>query len=86
MTRICLAYLDDVIAYTRSNYQHLRDLRAVFKRIRIAGLELKSSKCQLFRDEVLYLGHVVNAAGVSRDPAKRRVLSIWPVPETVRDV
>ena len=42
--------------------------------------------CQLFRDEVLYRGHVVNAAGVSPDSAKLRVLSTWPVPETVRDV
>ena len=86
ITRICLAYLDDVIVYSRSNYQHLRDLRAVFERISTAGLKLKPSKCQLFKDEVLYLGHVVNAAGVSPDPAKLRVLSTWPVPETVRDV
>ena len=86
MTRICLAYLDDVIVYSRHHCQHLRDLRAVFERLRVAGFKLNPSKCQLFRDEVLYLGHVVNAAGVSPDPAKLRVLSGWPVPETVRDV
>ena len=86
MTRICLAYIDDVIVYSRSKYQHLRDLRAVFERIRIAGLKLKPFKCQLFRDEVLYLGDVVNAAGVSPDPANLRVLSTWPVSQTVRDV
>ena len=84
MTRICLAYLNDMIVYSR--HQHLRDLSAVFERFRVAGLKLKLSKCQLFRDEVLYLGHVVNAAGLSPDQAKLRVLSIWPVPETVRDV
>ena len=86
MTRICLAYLDDVIVYSHHHSQHLRDLRAVFERLRVAGLKLKPSKCQLFRDEVLYLGHVVNATGVSPDPATLRVLSTWPVPETVRDV
>ena len=86
MTRICLAYLDDVIVYSRYYFQHLRDLRAVFERFRVANLKLKFAICQLFRDEVLYLGHVVNAAGVSPDPAKLRVLSTWPVPETIRDV
>ena len=85
MTRISLAYLDDVIVYSRHHFQHLRDLRGVFERLRVAGLKLKPSKCQLFRDEVLYLGHVVNAAGVSPAPAKLRVLSTWQVPETVRD-
>ena len=68
-----LAYIDDVIVYSRHYFQHLRDIRAVFERLRVAGLKLKPSKCQLFRDEVLYVGHVVNAAGVSPDPAKIRV-------------
>ena len=86
MTRICLAYLDDVIVYLRHYSQHLRDLRAVFERLRVAGLKLKPSKCQLFRNEILYHGHVANAAGVSPDPAKLFVLSTWPVPETVCDV
>ena len=74
MTRICLAYLDDVIVYSRHHFQHLRDLRAIFERLRVAGLKLKPSKWQLLRDEVLYLGHVVNAAYVTPDPAKLRVL------------
>ena len=86
MKRICLVYRDDVIVYSRHHFQHLRDFRAVFERLPVAGLKLKPSKCQLFRDEVVYLGHVVNAAGVSPDPAKLRVLSTWPVPDTVRDV
>ena len=86
MTRICLAYLDDVIVYSRDHSQHLRDLRAVFERLRVAGLKLKPFKCQLFKDEVLYLGHVINADGVSPDPAKLRVLSTWPVPKTVCDL
>ena len=34
----------------------------------------------------MYLGHVVNAAGVSPESAKLRVFSTWPTPETVRDV
>ena len=86
MTRICLVYLDDVIVYSRHHSLHLRDLRAVFERFRIACLKLKPSKCQLFRDKVLYFGHVGNAAGDSPDPAELRVLSTWLVPETVRDV
>ena len=68
MTRISLAYLDDVIVYSRSHFQHLRDLRAFVERLLVAGLKLEPSKCQLFRDEVLYLDHVVNASGHSPNP------------------
>ena len=53
MMRICLAYHDAVIVYSRHLFQHLRDLRAVFERLRVVGLKLKPSKCQLSRDEVL---------------------------------
>ena len=81
IARICLAYFDDVIVFSRRLHQHLDDLRAVFQRVLAAGLKLKPSKCQLFRDEVLYLGHVINATGIAPDPAKLRVLATWPVPE-----
>ena len=50
------------------------------------GLTLKPSKCALFRSKVLYLGTIVNAAGVALDLAKLRVLSNWRVLTTVGDV
>ena len=84
--RICLAYLDDVIAFSKKRTEHAGDLRAVFDRIRAAGLKLKPSKCSLFCDQVLYLGHVISADGVSPDPAKLRVLADWPLPTTVREM
>ena len=43
IARICLAYLDDVIVYSRRLSQHLDDLRAVFERLLVAGLKLKPS-------------------------------------------
>ena len=35
---------------------------------------------------MLYLGHVISAAGVSPDPAKFRVLADWPLPTTFREL
>ena len=86
ISQICLAYLDDVNVFSRSLTQHLDDLRAVFTRILGVGLKLKLLKCHLFRDEFLYLGHIINSSGVSPDPAKLRVLSTWPVPATVCEI
>ena len=58
----------------------------MFLRVRNAHFKLKPSKCALYCDEVLYLGHVITTAGTSPDPSKFLVLASWPVPETVRDV
>ena len=76
----CLAYLDDVIVFSKQLSKHVEDLRRVLDRIRAAGLKLKTTKCKLFSDEVLYLGHVISATGISPDPAKLRVLADWPAP------
>ena len=84
--RICLAYLDDVIVFSKRRAEHVNDLRVVLDRIRDAGLKLKPAKCKLFCEQVLYLGHVISAAGVSPDPAKLRVLAEWPLPKTVREL
>ena len=84
ITRICFAYLDDVIVFSKKRSIHISDLRSVHDRIRSAGIKLKPAKCSLFVDQVLYLGHLISAAGVSPDPAKHRVLVEWPRPSTVR--
>ncbi len=36
--------------------------------------------------EVLYLGHVVSAAGVRPNPAKTEAVSAYPVPKNVHDL
>ena len=73
--RICLAYLDDVIVFSKRRDKHVNDLRAVLDRIRDAGLKLKPAKCKLSCEQVLYLGHVISPSGVSPDPAKLGVLA-----------
>ena len=65
--RICLAYLDDVIVFSKRRDEHVNDLRAVLHRIRDAGLMLNPAKFKLFCEQVLYLGHVISPAGVSPD-------------------
>ena len=84
--RICLAYLDDVIVFSKRRAEHVNDLKAVLDRIQDAGLKLKPTKCKLFCEQVLYLGHIISAAGVSPDTAKLRVLAEWPLPTTVREL
>ena len=58
----------------------------MFDKIRDANLKLKPEKCNLFSDNVLYLGHVISATGISPDPAMLRVLANWLVHATVRDL
>ncbi|KAJ8402780.1 hypothetical protein AAFF_G00364520 [Aldrovandia affinis] len=64
----------------------LCNLREVFAAICQAGLRLNPKKCQLFRRETAFLGHVVSARGVSTNPAKIAAVHDWPIPTNVSDL
>ena len=66
--KICLSYLDNVIVFSKNRADHTADLSEVRDQICSAGFKLKPSKCALFREQVLYLGHVISFAGVSPIP------------------
>lgn len=83
---VLLVYLDDVIVFAKTIDEELTRLGMVFQRLRKAGLKLKAKKCHLFRESVLYLGHVVSREGVSTDPEKIRAVKEWPTPTSVKDV
>ena len=84
--RDCLIYLDDIVIFSNTFEEHVEKLQAVFKRLQEHGLKLKPSKCELFRSQVVYLGHVVSREGIQTDPSKIEALKSWPIPQCTKDV
>ena len=82
----CLLYIDDVIIFADSFEQHLERLSEVLSRLQTAGLKLSPKKCQLFKKQVCFLGHVVSEHGISTDPAKIRAVEQWSAPTDVHQV
>jgi hypothetical protein len=56
-------------------------MRAVLDALKANSLTVAVFKCNLNQPEVLFLGHIVSAAGVAADPAKVNVLQNFPVPK-----
>jgi len=83
---ILIIYLDDLLVFSQTFEEHLQHLDYVFTTIKKHGLKLKPSKCQLFRDEVPYLGHVISAEGVATDPEKVSAVEKWKRPVTVKQL
>ena len=86
MFEILLVYLDDIVIFSKSIEEHLERLDAVFTKLRQFGLKLELKKCNFFKKEVLYLGHLIGADGVATDPSKIAVVEKWPVPKTLKDL
>ena len=82
----CLVYLDDILVFGPDFETTLARLESVLDRLGAAGLKLKAKKCQLFQEEILFLGHVVSAAGIGADPAKCQQVRDWPVPRDLHEV
>ena len=84
--RDCLIYLDDIVVFSSTFEEHIERLESVFRRLQTNNLKLKASKCEFFRREVTYLGHVVSEAGIRTDPSKIEAVLNWPEPKTVKEV
>ena len=81
-----LCFLDDIIIFAADFHTHLHRLEEVLKRLRHAGLKLTPKKCELFKTEVRYLGHVVSQHGVATDPDKIKAVSEWKAPESITEL
>jgi hypothetical protein len=77
---VCILYLDDIILFSQDFQSHLHRLDMVLTRIEDAGLKLKPSKCDLFKKEIKYLGHIVSRDGIRTDSTKIEKVLNWPIP------
>jgi hypothetical protein len=81
-----LVYLDDIIVTSQTFDEHLELLKEVFRRLRSAKLRVNPDKCNFCRDQLRYLGHIVDQEGIRTDPDKVSAIAGWPTPTTVRRV
>ena len=65
-----IAYLDDIIIFSKTPQEHLSHICMVFENIKSANLSMKKSKCSSFSKEIQYLGHILSATGIRPLPSK----------------
>jgi hypothetical protein len=82
----CVVYLDDILIFSKGADEHVKHVEMVLQRLKQHQYFAKLSKCEFFKKEVHFLGHVVSAEGVKPDPKKLAVVKDWPRPYTVAEV
>ena len=81
-----VVFVDDILIYSQSKWEHEYHLRIVLQLLRDHRLYAKFSKCEFWLTEVRFLGHVVSTSGVSVDPEKVEVVMSWERPKSVKSV
>ena len=86
MWRSTASYLDDVLIFSNSLNEHIKDVNNVLDKIEKAGLKLSPKKCHFFTNEVKFLGHIISTEGIHTDPTKIEKIRNWEKPETVAEM
>ena len=68
---VCL-YADDVIVFSSTFEQHLKDLNTVFERMK--GFHLSTAKCLFAQKKIDYLGFIISSEGVK--PCSKNIKKI----------
>lgn len=84
--KICHVYLDDIIIWSSTLAEHIRNVRAVLDALREASLYCSLKKTSLFCIELDFLGHRISRDGIQADANKALKISQWPQPRTATDV
>ena len=81
-----IAYLDDIIIFSRTPQEHLSHICMVFEKLRSANLSMKKRKCSFFSKQIQYLGHILSATGIQALPAKTHAIQHMQPPTTPKQV
>ena len=83
LDQFVVVFMDDILIYSQSEWEHEYHLRIVLQLLRDHQLYAKFSKCQFWLIEVRFLEHVVSASGVSMDLEKVEAMMSWERPKSV---
>ena len=68
--KFVIIYLDDIIVFSKSDEDHLQQLKQVFNKCKKFGLSLNPKKSFFVVEEGKLLGHIVTEKGIYVDPAR----------------
>ena len=81
-----MTYLDDIIIFSSNELEHLEHLEEVYCRLRKADLKMKCSKCDFFKSEIHYLGHLISPEGIRPLPNKLDCIRNMPAPKDAKEI
>ena len=81
-----LCQMDDILVFGKDQAEHDQRLEAVLRRIEDASVMLNPQKCEFNKDKLTFLGHVIDAEGISADPEKTEAIRKMSPPTSVSEL
>ena len=84
--KICHVYLDDIIIWSQTAEEHIRNVKTILNALKNANLYANRNKTSLFCHEINFLGHKISHAGIEADNRKVEKILNWPRPKSATEV
>jgi hypothetical protein len=79
-------YLDDILIASKDHTEHMQHLRQVFEILQSAGLQINPARCIFSAASLTFLGHNINASGISPMEKHVKALTDFPPPYDLKQL
>ncbi len=86
LNRWVIVYIDDILIYSDSYEDHVKQVRSVLQRFLTHQLYAKIEKCEFHQTSVSFLGYVISSGGVAMEDKKVQAVIDWPQPVTLKEL
>ena len=81
-----LAYMDDIVVYTKTFDEHVTALDAVLTRLGESGIQLRADKCVLGVHDLEFLGFELSKKGIKPQKRLTQAVRDFPAPKSRKEV
>ena len=81
-----VVYMDDLLIYSKSLEEHLKHLEKILQRLKEHKLYVSPKKCEFPKQELKFLGLIINNKGIQVDKSKVNVVETWPQPTNITEL
>lgn len=84
--KICHVYLDDIVIWSDSVDEHIKNTCTVMQALLDAKLYVNEKRTHLFCTSITFLGHRISQFGIEADDTKASRILDWPIPTSATEV
>ena len=81
-----LAYVDDIIAFSKNELEHKQHVLQLFQRLNEFGISINVSKCEFDKHQIVFLGHLISHDGIKPLPDKVEAIQKYPLLSNVKQL